>query len=368
MANHPAAPRTLWNPPPLTRGEPRERDLLLDRFPGFFDGIGLPTLAALLDVPRLRLRPSGLVSRLAPAPAGGVFVALAAREIRFVLHLPPSLASRLVTAALGGGIAAPGEGLSTGEEGALIYALDRGARDWLRGGGGAFEIRGALADGRQVADYLGSAPRWRCVADVDGPGLTERVEVLAAGFPEAWGPGRRERRGLGPVACWPGELRIVAGTSRLPAADLEGLEPGDRVVLDEGCHPMCKPALSFALLRSGDLYIEGRWLDERRIEVVSAEDGIQEMKHMTETNDEIRAAFEPAGGVDAASLELVVEVEVGRLRMTVEQAAALLPGRVLTLGRGVGPEVDLVVGTRNIGRGQLCEHDGELAVEILELR
>ena len=65
---------------------------------------------------------------------------------------------------------------------------------------------------------------------------------------------------------------------------------------------------------------------------------------------------------------VVVEVEVGRLRMTVEQAAGLLPGRVLVLDRETGPEVTLMVGNRNIGRGELCEHEGSLAVKIVEVK
>ncbi len=70
---------------------------------------------------------------------------------------------------------------------------------------------------------------------------------------------------------------------------------------------------------------------------------------------------------DVGSMEVVVRAEVGEVKMTVEQASTLLPGRILRLDREVSAEVLLRVGDKQIGRGELVDHEGTLAVEILEV-
>ena len=70
---------------------------------------------------------------------------------------------------------------------------------------------------------------------------------------------------------------------------------------------------------------------------------------------------------DGAAMEIVAQVEVGRITLTVEQALGLVPGRVLALDRKVGPEVWLRAGDKLIARGELVSCDGALAVEVTEV-
>ena len=71
--------------------------------------------------------------------------------------------------------------------------------------------------------------------------------------------------------------------------------------------------------------------------------------------------------VDGGAMEVVARVEIGRISLTVEQALGLVPGRVLSLDRPVGPEVWLKVGDKPIAKGELVSCDGRLAVEVTEV-
>ncbi len=90
------------------------------------------------------------------------------------------------------------------------------------------------------------------------------------------------------------------------------------------------------------------------------------METQVKDKPEIAAILGQSTG-DAGSMEVEVLVEVGEVKMTVEQAAGLVPGRILKLDRDVGPEVTLRVGQKRIGRGELVEHEGILAVEVMEV-
>ena len=69
----------------------------------------------------------------------------------------------------------------------------------------------------------------------------------------------------------------------------------------------------------------------------------------------------------AAGMEVVLQAEVGRLTLPLEQALALVPGRVLGVDRGVGTTVCLLAGEQLVARGELVESEGQLAVEITEV-
>jgi hypothetical protein len=68
---------------------------------------------------------------------------------------------------------------------------------------------------------------------------------------------------------------------------------------------------------------------------------------------------------DDASLD--VAVAVGDLRMSVRSLLELRAGQVLELGKPVGTEVELRLGARVIGRGELVDVDGQVGVRVLSL-
>ncbi len=84
------------------------------------------------------------------------------------------------------------------------------------------------------------------------------------------------------------------------------------------------------------------------------------------SNPEMGGAYGPL-----ANVPLEVTISVGRARPLVRELMRLGPDAVLVLDRRVDDPVELYVGDRLIGRGELEELDGErsgqLAVRITEL-
>ena len=70
---------------------------------------------------------------------------------------------------------------------------------------------------------------------------------------------------------------------------------------------------------------------------------------------------------EGGEMEVIAQVEVGRIALTVEKALGLVPGRVLSLDRPVGPSVWLRVGDKLVAKGELVSVDGRLAVEVTEV-
>ncbi len=73
----------------------------------------------------------------------------------------------------------------------------------------------------------------------------------------------------------------------------------------------------------------------------------------------------PAADPDAIPITLTFEV--GRLEVTLGELRRLGPGSVLQLGRGAGELVTIAAHGRTIGRGELVEVEGAVAVRIVRL-
>ena len=68
---------------------------------------------------------------------------------------------------------------------------------------------------------------------------------------------------------------------------------------------------------------------------------------------------------DDVTVELAVSA--GTVSLSARAVLELAPGRVLALGRPAAGQVELVLGRQVIGKGELIEVDGELAVRVLAL-
>ena len=96
----------------------------------------------------------------------------------------------------------------------------------------------------------------------------------------------------------------------------------------------------------------------------------------------VTAALAPSGGrvtvltpyqrdpmdetlADDASLD--VAVAVGDLRLSVRALLELAPGQVLELGKPLGSQVELRVGSRVVARGELVDVDGGVGVRVLAI-
>lgn len=286
-----------------------------------------------------------LAARLAD-PTSSVAVVRGAAGTAHVVA-PGALVRRLAQALLGGPdeLAAP-RPATPAEQAVLAYAVAA----WVERLGAAVEVEPSELAGPLVAARLREA----LVIDVVVTGavgagrraVTSRVAVVAS--PQlALAPRRaplaalRAARGgwLDDAAA---ALAIVVATARLDAAALAGLAPRDVIVVDRvgGAG-----AVRLRLGRGG--FAATLAPSDGRVTVAA---GYQ------------RDPMEEHLGDDAtADLTIVI----GDLRLSVRTLLELAPGQVLALGRPPGGDVELRVGDRLIGRGELVDVDGELGVRVL---
>ena len=136
---------------------------------------------------------------------------------------------------------------------------------------------------------------------------------------------------------------IVSGLGRVAMRDVLELSRRDVVLLDEAPRP---DAGRLAVGRGGfPVTVDGA-------EVT------------------IAGAYERGTIMDeAVSDDVNVEVacQLGAVHMSARRVLELAPGQVLPMDRPLGGPVELVVGTRVIGTGELVDVDGELGVRVLSL-
>jgi type III secretion system YscQ/HrcQ family protein len=286
------------------------------------------------------------------------------RGARAVLVLPEEMARGLVDLALG----RPGSDdgcLTSGEEGALLYAVDRAAGDWLAAGGARFQLRGVLADAAQAADYLGAAPTWQVAARLTAGSLSGPLWLWCVAPVADLQPSKAPVRS---GSCdLPVSWRVQVGDSVIPSTELAGLARGDVVELDGLCHPLGSRSRSEVQLVSGGMTRFARWLDHRRLELVSTGERRSPMNDRLDGPADVTASLEDAIDPVAGEMEVRLQVEVGRVAIALEQALSLLAGAVLELDRDVGPEVQVRAGDRLVARGELVDCEGRLAVQITEV-
>jgi type III secretion system YscQ/HrcQ family protein len=148
-------------------------------------------------------------------------------------------------------------------------------------------------------------------------------------------------------------LPVELGRVPLPdAAELELLGAGDIIV-----SPSCpRVGTTTALLRVGAtgmcVTIEG---DQLRVGsrghggVILPTTGERERGHL------------------AGQLPVELVIELGRVRLSAAQVMTLGTGDVVTLERDVGAAVDLRVGDRLLGRGELVDVEGDAGVRVVEV-
>ncbi|MBW2276539.1 MAG: FliM/FliN family flagellar motor switch protein [Deltaproteobacteria bacterium] len=287
------------------------------------------------------------------------------RDFKAVLALPPKLVRRLVDLALGRSARADNGALTSGEEGALLYALDRAGGDWIAASGVRFGLCGVLADAEQAADYLGLEPPWQVSARFTAGSLSDLVWLWLAAPDRAAFPGRTAIRFY---SCdLPVSWRVQVGESLVAADELRGLGLDDVVEIDRLCHPLAKAGSSQLRVVSGGVKRPARWLDRRRLELVSTDERRSQMESSPDDSTSVTASLEDALDPELGTMEVRLQVEVGRVAIPLDQALSLLAGAVLELDRDVGPEVQLRVRDRLIARGELVDCEGRLAVQITEV-
>ncbi len=360
---------TLWRPRCVEPGECEARERLANAIPSGADRLDLHSLAELRLAGRTDLEITGFgpVGNNA-APGEGTIVALQSGEDgrgqRMALVLSDGLVRDLVETTLARPRGSVEKRLTSGEEGALFFALDRAGGDWMDLGGGGFRIKGILADSMQIAEYLEGPPKWwvRAVIETES-GAGEAWLMLRD--PTRFGSVSPRQARIDRALDWPVDFKVIVGVARVPVAELSRISTRDVLVLDWSAFVACDLDRGVARLECGRVRRFARLLDRGRLELVSTEDLRGSMSD-TE-NVELKVRFSQPSDDDARSMDVVVQVEVGRVTMTVDQAINLVPGRMINLDRDVGPEVMLRAGGKLIARGELVDHEGRLAVEVTEV-
>jgi flagellar motor switch protein FliN/FliY len=256
--------------------------------------------------------------------------------------------------------------LTSGEEGALLFALDRAGRDWLNAGGHGFVVRAVLADSEQVVDFLGETPEWEVLGRLDAHSCRGRVFLWCRGpVPPA---ASSVQQCIDVCADWEVSVSIVVGASTVSAVDVERMGRGDLLVLDDCHYPGPNRPTASPVLQCGGLRRRGRWLDGQRIEIKSNQRQGAKMDTRENNSTELKARLTSVENNDIKEMKVTVSVEVGEVTLSVSQASALMPGRILRLDREVGPNVVLKVGEKIVGKGEIVEYQGEMAVAVKEVR
>jgi len=170
----------------------------------------------------------------------------------------------------------------------------------------------------------------------------------------AWSRDRLRALGETPL-----DLPVVLCACRAAAHEVASLEVGDAWMLGfgwgEGPGPRGSVVLAAPSAESG----ARAYLVETGALVLRPGTAELDGRDMAEQgeNDPI---VEAVGDVP-----VVVRVEVGAARMTAREWAALGPGDVVALARGVADPVTLRVGGVEVAKGELVEIEGEIGVRIL---
>lgn len=161
-----------------------------------------------------------------------------------------------------------------------------------------------------------------------------------------------------PLISLPIELAVRVAQAKLDGATLKSVEPGDAIVFETslaqlhdqqlgGQAALAAPTgpnrFTLSILDDGNLRVEG--LDPMELP-------------MSEPSER------SVSDVIADDVELTLNAELGRVRVTLAEVGGYGEGQVINLGKPVGTEVDLTLAGRLVGRGELMDVDGELGVRI----
>jgi type III secretion system YscQ/HrcQ family protein len=189
---------------------------------------------------------------------------------------------------------------------------------------------------------------------VDGEAYAARLFLIAASVAPtevAWSRGRLEGLGETPL-----DVPVILCACLASAAEVASLDVGDAWMLGLPAGGRARSVLLAAPeAESGaraDLVETGALV----LRPGSAEVGGRDMSEPRENEPIVEAV---------GDVPVLVRVEVGTAHMAAREWAALAPGDVVALARGVGDPVTLRVGGVEVAKGELVDIEGEMGVRIL---
>jgi type III secretion protein Q len=156
-------------------------------------------------------------------------------------------------------------------------------------------------------------------------------------------------------------LRI--GTTRLSLRLVEGLAPGDVVILDgtalndDRVAVVCgERRLAFASLRGTCATLMTRPLPFKG-----------DMHSLWTGTDPTMSNDDPTTDADLDDLQVKLLFEVGRLELSLGELRTLAPGHVFELGRDPRCAVEIVTGAQRIGYGEVVQVGDAIGVRVIRI-
>lgn len=231
--------------------------------------------------------------------------------------------------------------------------------------------------GSSASVLAATPPGWRARASVDAT-ITFRAATYAARLSTKRaasldGPTSLTRSALARLGAAPLTLDVVGCVAPTTRRELERWSPGDALLFAAPLFAAGAPARGPVVLAArssdsaaratlredGSLVLEdgvgAAPLDAAPHEGRAAEE--DEMESATHDTDPLSRALGDA--------PVVVRVEIGAVELSALEWSRLGPGDVVSLQRRTRDPVTLRVGGAEMGRGELVEVDGELAVRLL---
>lgn len=217
------------------------------------------------------------------------------------------------------------------------------------------------------------------VERADAPvGVAGLHMLLAGGLPgqpeRAWAAhlsGRTETE-TALLAFWPATPRAMEwlglqaalriGATRLPRRVLASLRPGDAVLLETRVETPTSAVLVVA-----EAWTALAQQDANGWRLAEAPGQARRQGRGAWTMDGDDASGRPPAAAGPDEIPVTLTFDVGRLELPLGELRRLGVGSVLELGRGVGELVEIAAHGRLIGRGELVEVDGAIAVRIVRL-
>jgi type III secretion system YscQ/HrcQ family protein len=167
---------------------------------------------------------------------------------------------------------------------------------------------------------------------------------------------------LNPEASgWPVEAAVLAGTMRLPLADLEILKAGDILLPPEYSAAKGRLSLAFSPEAGFALTVAG---GVAAVAAPLASSGFHAERESAMPPENQTASANP---VASGAWEVEIAFELGKQRLSLAEALALAPGKTFPLGMDPLSAVTVTLNGQALANARLVDLNGTLGVQITRL-
>lgn len=307
-----------------------------------------------------------------------MFVAVAlvcAAKCKIAAVLPQKMVHHCVSSSLKRETTGEISHVTSFEKGVLLHLLDAALSDWIQWTGQKVEIRGILNNKRQLKLFFHEEKDdfWSAHCMLRTSAVDEPFFVIGNGsFDTSASVITSSQVNFKAFEQVSVSFRVIVAHTALLLTEVQQIAIGDVVVLDWSALPNAEGQKNEIWLKNGYHSFRAVWVDEFSIEIAglvkNAENTIKMgEKEMTHLDYENTVSLSSPAITNVKDLEISLQVEVGRIEMTVEQASRLIPGQIVPLNQPVPKDVTLRAGDKLICKGRLVVVEDELALEVTEV-